>query len=84
MYNLLIIQTMNDGTKARSLVSFDTEKKAVNRMAHEMEYATAEGSNVAKVVLEIIDDDGHLIRCDKYGSEPILPVEDKIESEVSA
>ena len=78
MFNLLIIQTVNEGTKARSMVSFDTEKKAVNRMAHEMEYATAEGSNVAKVVLEIIDDEGHVMRCDRYGSEPVRPVESEV------
>lgn len=45
--------------------------------------ATAGGSGIAKIVGEIIDDDGHVMRCDRYGSEPVRPVEVIPESEVS-
>ena len=73
--NLLLIQTLNDRTKARTLLNFATEKEAVNRMYNELAYATAEGSNVARIVTEIIDDDGNVVKCNRWGVEP-SPIEE--------
>ena len=82
MYNLLLIVTKESSEKVRNLLTFSTEKEAVSRLYSEFAYATAGGSGIAKIVGEIIDDDGHVMRCDRYGSEPVLPIEET-ESEVS-
>ena len=82
MFNLLLIVTKEDSEKTRSLLTFSTEKEAVSRLYSEFAYATAGGSGIAKIVGEIIDDDGHVMRCDRYGSEPVRRVE-LPESEVS-
>lgn len=82
MFNLLLIVTKEDSEKTRSHLTFSTEKEAVSRLYSEFAYATAGGSGIAKIVGEIIDDEGHVMRCDRYGSEPVRPVE-LPESEVS-
>ena len=80
MFNLLFIVTKEDSEKVRNLLTFATEKEAVSRLYSEFAYATAGSSGIAKIVGEIIDDDGHVMRCDRYGSEPVRLIEVNPES----
>lgn len=84
--NLLLIQTLNDGTKARTLISFDgdnAEVEAISRLYSECAYASSTGSSIAKIVAEIIDDEGHVKKCERWGAEPPIEhiKEDEVESE---
>ncbi len=78
MFNLLLIVTKESSENVRSLLTFATEKEAVSRLYSEFAYATAGGSGIAKIVGEIIDDDGHVMRCDRYGSEPVIMPESEV------
>lgn len=87
--NLLLIQTLNDGTKTRTLISFEgdnAEDEAISRLYSECAYASATGSPVAKIVAEIIDDDGNVKKCERWGAEPTPPVDtvESVESEVES
>ena len=80
--NLLIIQTATDGTKSRTLISFEgdnAEDEAIARLYTECAYASTPGSPVAKIVAEIITDEGHVKKCERWGAEP--PIESIKEDE---
>lgn len=82
--NLLIIQTAKDGTKARTLISFEgdnAEDEAVSRLYSECAYASATGSPIAKIVAEIIDDEGRVKKCEKWGKEPIKEIPEGTDEE---
>jgi len=80
--NLLLIQTAKDGTKTRTHISFEgnnAEDEAVSRLYTECAYASATGSPLAKIVAEIIDDDGHVKKCKRWGKEPIKEVPERTD-----
>lgn len=74
--NLLIIQTLNDRTMARTFLSFtdgtedENESAAMSRLYHECSYASSPDTPIAKIVAEIIDDNGHVKKCERWGSDP--------------
>lgn len=80
--NLLLIQTAKDGTKARTLISFEgdnAEDEAISRLYSECSYASATGSPIAKIVAEIINDEGHVKKCERWGKEPIKEVPERTD-----
>lgn len=80
--NLLLIQTAKDGTKARTLISFEgdnAEDEAISRLYSECSYASATGSPIAKIVAEIIDDEGHVKKCERWGKEPIREIPERTD-----
>lgn len=84
--NLLLIQTAKDGTKTRSHISFEgdnAEDEAVSRLYSECAYASATGSPLAKIVAEIIDDEGHVKKCEKWGKEPIIRTPEGTDEETT-
>lgn len=82
--NLLLIQASTDGTKTRSLISFEgdnAEDEATSRLYSECAYASATGSSIAKIVVEIIDDEGHVKKCERYTKTVVHIPEKTTESE---
>ena len=78
--NLLTIKTMNDGSIIRSLVNYETENGAICAFYNELAYAVA-SPDINRVMVELITDDGHVTKCERYTAPAPVPVE---ESEVSA
>lgn len=80
--NLLIIQTLNDRTVARTFLSFtdgtevENEDKATSRLYSECAYASSPDTPVCKIVAEIIDDEGHVKKCERWGSVPPVEIDD--------
>lgn len=82
--NLLLIQTATDGTKTRSLISFEgdnDEDEATSRLYSECAYASATGSPIAKIVAEIIDDEGHVKKCERCTKTVVHIPEEATERE---
>ncbi len=79
--NLLIIQTSNDGTVARTFLSFtdgtevENEDKATSRLYSECSYASSPDTPICKIVAEIMDDEGHVKKCEKWGSLPPVQID---------
>lgn len=77
--NLLIIQTLNDRTMARTFLSFtegtevENENAAMSRLYSECSYASSPDTPIVKIVAELMDDEGHVKKCERWGSLP--PVE---------
>lgn len=75
--NLLIIQTLNDRTVARNFISFtdgteiENENKATSRLYSECAYASSPDTPICKIVAEIIDDNGYVKKCERWGSDPV-------------
>ena len=84
--NLLIVQTLNDRTVARTFLSFtegtevENENAATSRLYSECAYASSPDTSICKIVAEIIDDEGHVKKCERWGKEPII---ETLESEVN-
>lgn len=79
--NLLLIQTLNDGTKTRTLISFEgenAEPEAISRLYSECAYASATGSPVTKIVAEIIDDEGHVKKYERWVEKPAPTPESEV------
>lgn len=74
--NLLKIITATDGTVTRSLVNFATEEEALAALYYEMWYA-ASNENTQAVVCEIISDEGHVAKCERFAR----PIPEETESE---
>ena len=51
--NLLVIKTLTDGTKARTLLNYETENEALSALYYELWYATS-NADVVAVVAELI------------------------------
>lgn len=63
--NLLTIKTLNDGQIVRSLLNYSTEGEATSAMFYELWYSTST-DNVNKIVCELITDEGHIIKCERW------------------
>ncbi|MBR1904849.1 MAG: hypothetical protein IJ819_00100 [Clostridiales bacterium] len=80
--NLLIIQTLNDRTVARNFISFtegtevENENAAMSRLYSECAYAASPDTPICKIVAEIISDEGHVKRCERWGSLPPVETDD--------
>ena len=85
--NLLIIQTMNDRTVARNFISFtdgteiENENKATSRLYSECAYASSPDTPICKIVAEIIDDNGHVKKCERWGIDPVPEPQESQEEE---
>ena len=77
--NVLTIKTMNDGSIIRSLLNYETENDALCAFYNELAYAVA-SPDIKGVMVELITDDGHVKKCERY--ERAVEVK-KPESEVS-
>lgn len=76
--NLLKIITSTDGNVTRALTNFATLEEALSALYYEMWYAASNESTQA-VVCEIISDEGHIAKCERF-ERAVQPVEE-IEGE---
>lgn len=76
--NLLVIKTLTDGTKARSLLNYETETEALSALYYELWYATS-NADVVAVVAELITDDGRVAKCERYFAP--VPAESEAEGD---
>ena len=70
--NLLVIKTLADATMVRTLVNYATENEALAALYYELWYSTSD-ENVKAVVVEIISDDGRIIKCERYAVPIAIP-----------
>lgn len=63
--NLLTIKTLSDNSIVRSLLNYPTENEALAAMYYELWYSTSNES-VKAVVVELIDDNGRVVKCERY------------------
>ena len=75
--NVIFFQTTNDGAVNRTLTHYADNEKALIALYGGMR-ASINDTNIVKVVGEIISDDGHVSKCERYERA----VEVKPESEV--
>ena len=63
--NVLFIQHLENGTVSRTLTHYADEDKALIGLYGGMR-ASINDTNIIKVVGELIDDDGHVSKCERY------------------
>lgn len=78
--NLLTIKTMSDGQKIRSFLNYPSYNDALCAFFNELAYATA-SEDIVGVMVEIIDDEGHVSKCDRYNKPVVHIPEEVTESE---
>lgn len=67
--SVLTIQTMADGTRARVLTTYgDIDKALVGHWGGLR--AAVNDPNCVKIVSEVINDDGHVEKCERWGEDP--------------
>lgn len=75
--NVLLLRTYKNGNKERTVTPFDTPELALINLYGNMR-ASIGDENCAKVTCELIDDDGHVEKCERY-IRPVTP--ENVESE---
>lgn len=78
--NVLTIKTMNDNSIIRSLLNYPTEDDALSAFYNELAYATS-SENIEAIVVELIDDNGHVKKCDRYSRTVVRIPEESEENE---
>ena len=63
--NLLTIQTLKDGSIARSFLHYDTTEQATSALYYTMSSSIAD-ANVTKVMCELIGDNGTVCKIETY------------------
>ena len=75
--NVLLLREFKNGSKERTVTPFNTIELALINLYGNMR-ASIGDENCAKVTCELIDDDGHIEKCERY-IRPVKP--DPEESE---
>lgn len=70
--NVLLLRTYKNGSKERSVTPFDTIELALINLYGNMR-ASIGDENCVKVTCELVDDDGHVSKCERYERVVILP-----------
>ena len=78
--NLLTIKTMSDGQKIRSFLNYPSYNDALCAFYNELAYATA-SEDIVCVMVEIIDDEGHVKKHERYNKPVVHIPEEATESE---
>ena len=78
--NLLTIKTMSDGQKIRSFLNYPSYNDALCAFYNELAYATA-SEDIVGVMVELIDDEGHVRKCEKYNKPVVHIPEEATERE---
>ena len=63
--NVLLLRTYKNGNKERTVTPFDTPELALINLYGNMR-ASIGDTNCSKVTCELIDDDGHVEKCERY------------------
>lgn len=63
--NVLFFQHLESGAVSRTLTSYPDEPKALIGLYGGMR-ASINDTNIVKVIGELIDDDGHVSKCERY------------------
>lgn len=63
--NVLLLREFKNGSKERTVTPFDTPELALINLYGNMR-ASIGDENCAKVTCELIDDDGHVSKCERY------------------
>lgn len=77
--NLTTIQTLKDGTIARSFVHYDSASDAMSALYTTMGYSIA-NENVIVAVCVIMDDNGVMTKREKW-TRPVVPAEPEEQTE---
>lgn len=75
--NVLLLRTYKNGNKERTVTPFETPELALINLYGHMRSSVGD-ENCARVTCELIDDDGHVEKCERY-VRPVTP--DPEESE---
>ena len=63
--NVLLLREFKNGSKERTVTPFNTLELALINLYGNMR-ASIGDANCSKVTCELIDDDGHVEKCDRY------------------
>ena len=63
--NVLLLRTYKNGSKERTVTPFNTPELALINLYGNMRASIAD-ENCAKVTCELVDDDGHVEKCERY------------------
>ena len=80
--NVLVLKTTQDDKHERTISSFGTNDLALINLYGTMRACVGD-SNVRLAVAEMIDDSGHVVKCERFERPAEIKIEDKTESEVS-
>jgi len=81
--NVLVLKTTQDDKHERTISSFDTNDLALINLYGTMRACVGD-SNVRVAVAEMIDDSGHVVKCERFERPAEIKVDDKKpESEVT-
>lgn len=76
--NTLKIAVLKDGTIARQLLNYPTKNDALSALYSELNFATA-NPNCVSCIMEMIDDNGRVVKYERYIREEVLEVTKKEE-----
>ena len=63
--NLLTIQSLKNGTKAREFLAYGTRDEALSALYYKL-WASIGDTNVINVICELITDDGNVLKRETY------------------
>ena len=78
--NVLVLKTTQDDKHERTISSFGTNDLALINLYGTMRACVGD-SNIRLAVAEMIDDSGHVVKCERFERPAKNKVEDKLESE---
>lgn len=74
--NVLVLKTTQDDKHERTISSFGTNDLALINLYGTMRACVGD-SNVRVAVAEMIDDSGHVVKCERFERPAEIKVEDK-------
>ena len=74
--NVLILKTTATGAHERTITPFNTTDLALINLYGSMRACVGD-SNVVLAVAEMIDDNGRVVKCERY-NKPIAPIESEV------
>lgn len=63
--NVLLLRVFKNGSKERTVTPFNTLELALINLYGNMR-ASIGDENCVKVTCELVDDDGHVVKCERY------------------
>ena len=78
--NLITLQTLKTGVVARNLLSYGTNDAALSALYNSMRASIADAANVASVTCLLMDDSGHVSKCERWVNTTVTPEPEEGES----
>ena len=78
--NVLLLRSYKNGSTERTITPFNTNELALINFYGNMR-ASIGDDNCTKVTCELVDDNGRVVKCDRYERPEEIKIEDKTEGD---